>query len=143
MTQAGGELYCWWTLPEGVSTKQIKLEVKFGGSWMTLEIEGIGIFDRELLHQGRQDDVVWSVEGGELHLTLTKMERAKLWEELGKSLEMKYDDEGNVRPETLPEPYSINDRWQAFQQMVEDTDDGYGVPSYEELPRQSQKMVDV
>jgi len=143
MQQAGGEVYCWWELPDGVDAKKIKLDVKFGGSWLTLEIEGILIFDRELLNQVKQDDVVWSVEDGELHLTLTKMERAKLWEELGKSPEMKWDEKGEVIPETLPEPLSISDRWKMFQQMVEDTDDGNGVPAYEELSRPAQKMVDV
>ena len=112
--QAAGELYCWWSLPAGISAKDIKVSGS-GGEWLTVSVRDVPIFDRQLFHQIKGDDIIWSLDAGELSLTLTKRERSKLWDQLGSVSEMQRDASGKVIPSTIPEPMSINDRLAKFR----------------------------
>lgn len=137
--QAAGELYCWWSLPAGISARDIKVSGS-GGEWLTVSVRDVPIFDRQLFHQIKGDDIIWSLDAGELSLTLTKRERSKLWDQLGSVSEMQRDASGRVIPSTIPEPMSINDRLAKFRQMV--TGDDGEEPRYEDLNDQSRQLVD-
>ena len=136
--QAAGELYCWWSLPAGIQAKDI--QVSSSGEWLTVSVRDLRIFDRQLFHQIKVDDIIWSLDAGELSLTLTKRERSKLWDQLGSVSEMQRDATGRVIPSTIPEVMSAQDRLEKFRQMV-NGDDGEQ-PRYEDLNDQSKQLVD-
>ena len=136
--QAAGELYCWWSLPVGISAKEIQVKSS-GGERLTVVIRGIPIFDRSLFHHIK-GDLIWSLDAGELSLTLTKRERSKLWDQLGSVSEIQRDARGNVIQSTVPEAMSMNDRLDKFRQMV--TGDDGEQPRYEDLNDKSKQLVD-
>ena len=138
--QAGGEVYCWWTLPGGISSKDVKVQASKGGEHLLVEIKGIAVFDRPLFHTVRGDDVLWSLDAGELSLTLTKAERNKLWDQLGAVGDIQVDASGKVIASSVPEPMSASDRLQKFRQMVEG-DDGHQT-RYEDLGDTGKQLVD-
>lgn len=139
--QAAGEVYAWWTLPAGVSGKEVKVQVsKFGGH-LKVTARDVAIFDRPLFKQVRGDDVVWSIEDGDLHLTLTKMERNQVWDQLGEEVEILRDEQGEPLEHTIPEPMSSADRIDNFRQMIQG-DDGERV-SYDDLTKDQRHIVDV
>ncbi|CAJ1448095.1 unnamed protein product [Effrenium voratum] len=152
--QAAGELYCWWSLPNGVCAKDMDISVTASGSeWLKVEVkkamgwEGtprevrrdvhlehcwkVLIFNKQLFHYIKGDDVIWSLDAGELSLTLTKRERSKLWDQLGAVGEVLRDATGRVIPSTVPAPMSSGDRLEKFRQMV-----------YEDLDPKSRDLVD-
>jgi len=100
----------------------------------------VTIFDRKLFKAIRADDLIWSLEDTELHLTITKAERNKMWDQLGEEAAIKKDKQGNVIPETLPESASAADRMNKFRQMVTGDDGEY--VSYEDLDPAGRKLVD-
>ena len=138
--QAGGEVYCWWTLPAGIKSKDIEVQTSKGGAQLLVLVRGIPIFDRQLFHNIRGDDVLWSLDAGELSLTLTKAERNKLWDQLGTVCDIQVDASGKPIPSSIPEPMSASDRLQKFKQMVEG-DDGHQA-RYEELGDTGKQLVD-
>eukprot|EP00438_Fugacium_kawagutii_P034254 Skav225947 [mRNA] locus=scaffold1500:586407:588745:- [translate_table: standard] len=137
--QAAGELYCWWSLPPGIQAKDIKVSGS-GGERLMVSVRGVRIFDRQLFHQIKGDDIIWSLDAGELSLTLTKRERSKLWDQLGSVGEIQRDAAGNVVPSSIPEPMSMHDRLDKFRQMV--TGDDGEQPRYEDLNDKSKQLVD-
>mmetsp|Transcript_33466 Transcript_33466/g.77130 ORF Transcript_33466/g.77130 Transcript_33466/m.77130 type:complete len:644 (+) Transcript_33466:25-1956(+) len=138
--QAGGELYCWWSLPPGIVSKDVKVQASNGGTRLSLEVKGITIFDRPLFHHIRGDDVLWSLDAGELALTLTKGERNKLWDQLGAVSDIQFDANGKAISSSVPEPMSANDRLKKFKEMVEG-DDGHQA-RYEDLGDSGKQLVD-
>ena len=138
--QAAGELYCWWSLPPGIVAKDIRVQTSNGGESLCVQVRDVLIFDRQLFHPIKGDDIIWSLDAGELSLTLTKRERSKLWDQLGVVSEMQRDAQGRVIESTIPEPMSINDRLDKFRQMV--TGDDGQQPRYEELDDRSKQLVD-
>ncbi|CAJ1356087.1 unnamed protein product [Effrenium voratum] len=121
--QAAGELYCWWSLPNGVCAKDISVTAS-GSEWLKVEVKKVLIFNKQLFHYIKGDDVIWSLDAGELSLTLTKRERSKLWDQLGAVGEVLRDATGRVIPSTVPAPMSSGDRLEKFRQMVTG-DDGH------------------
>eukprot|EP00411_Alexandrium_monilatum_P076930 CAMPEP_0175492630 /NCGR_PEP_ID=MMETSP0096-20121207/2362_1 /TAXON_ID=311494 /ORGANISM="Alexandrium monilatum, Strain CCMP3105" /LENGTH=697 /DNA_ID=CAMNT_0016794561 /DNA_START=1 /DNA_END=2092 /DNA_ORIENTATION=+ len=139
--QAAGEVYCWWKMPSQVSGREVKVRSAQGGTHMLVEARDVVIFDSPLFHVIKADDIVWSVDDGELHLTLTKFERNKLWEQLGQVSEVQRDDHGEVRVESLPEPLSAGERVSKFQEMVQG-DDGVEY-NYDDLDADAREFVDI
>merc|ERR1712217_529297 len=84
--------------------------------------------------------MIWSVNDNELHLTLTKRESNKLWDQLGILSEIQKDNSGKINPDTIPEPMSAADRVEKFKQMVSN-DDG-DQKNYDDLDMQSKELVD-
>jgi len=138
--QAATEVYCWWTLPPEVSGKDIKVRCTQAGRWLEIKVRGETLFDHELFDAVRQADVIWTVEKGDFHLTLTKANKSKLWEQLGAVQEIRRDAEGKAIPETIPEPMSAGDRVGLFQNMLEG-DDGER-SNYDDLDPKSRELVD-
>ena len=89
------------------------------------------VFDSKLFKTVRGDDVVWSVEDSELHMTLTKAEKAKIWDQLGEVGSARRDAPG----------MSAEDRVAKFRQMVTGDDGDY--TRYEDMDRQGRHLVDV
>lgn len=138
--QAGTEIYCWWKLPAEISGKEIKVKISQAGSFLTVSVRDVVLFDRRLFDTVRADDLVWSIDGGELHLTLTKGESNKLWEQLAEVGEVEKDESGQVKPETLPDPLPASERLEKFNQMITG-DDGVEF-NYEDLDAQGRSLVD-
>ena len=76
--QAAGELYCWWSLPAGILAKDINVDASNGGESLRVQVRNVVIFDRQLFHHIKGDDIIWSLDAGELSVTLTKRERSNL-----------------------------------------------------------------
>merc|ERR1712150_58823 len=110
------------------------------GSWLKIIVKNVVIFDRMLFHMIRTDDIIWSVEDSELHLTLTKREKNKLWDQLGIVFEIQRNANGKINPDTSPEPMSCCDRLEKFKQMISNDDGDH--KNYEDLDKQSQEIVD-
>jgi len=138
--QAAGELYCWWALPAGITGKEVKVQGLNSGQRLIVQVRDVVIFDRPLFHHIRGDDIVWSVDAGELSLTLTKGERSQLWDQLGAVGDVQFDDSGKAVKDTIPEPMSGGDRIEKFRQMVTG-DDGHQT-SYSELDPKGRDLVD-
>merc|ERR1711918_219462 len=102
-----------------------------GGSRLRVVVRGVEIFSNKLFLPVRQDDVIWSLEDGQLHLTLTKAELDKLWNDLGEEVEVERDETGEPLPHTIPEPMSARERIDKFKQVIEG-DDGRQ-SAYEDL----------
>ena len=113
--QAAGELYCWWDLPIGIQAKEITVESS--RERLLVEVCGVRIFEKQLFHEIKED-VIWSLDGSELSLTLTKRERSRLWDQLGAVSEIARGADGRVIKSSIPEPMSMNDRLEKFRQMV-------------------------
>lgn len=147
--QAGKEIYAWWRLSNEIKGSQVKVDVTRGGAHMKVMIQNHVIFDQDVFAPIRADDVLWSIEdadhmmepGRYLHLTLTKREESKLWECLAFVPEVQRDEKGDAIPSTIPEPYSVGDRLEAFRQMVHE-DDGEEV-RYEDLSYEAREYVDL
>eukprot|EP00930_Biecheleria_cincta_P031986 TRINITY_DN22197_c0_g1_i1.p1 TRINITY_DN22197_c0_g1~~TRINITY_DN22197_c0_g1_i1.p1 ORF type:complete len:640 (-),score=154.29 TRINITY_DN22197_c0_g1_i1:293-2212(-) len=138
--QAAGELYCWWALPAGITGKDVKVQALKGGERLMVQVRDVVIFDRPLFHHVRADDIVWSVDAGEISLTLTKGERSKLWDQLGAVGDVQFDESGKAVKDSIPEPMSGADRLEKFRQMVSG-DDGHQT-SYSELDEKGRNLVD-
>jgi len=141
LEQAGNEVYAWWTLPTRISGRDIKITAAKGGSWLKVSVRDVLIFDQQLFSQILGDNIVWSVADGELHVTLTKSERNKLWEQLGQVPDVRRDAEGQVCADSIPEPLSGSDRLEMFRQLV-NGDDGEQM-RYDELDTDSRELVDL
>mmetsp|Transcript_97011 Transcript_97011/g.279963 ORF Transcript_97011/g.279963 Transcript_97011/m.279963 type:complete len:412 (-) Transcript_97011:28-1263(-) len=139
--QAGGEVYCWWALPEGISARDVRVTAGGGGARLRVELLGKPIFDGRLFDTILVGDLVWSVSDGELHVTLTKADRNRLWEQLGIVEEVRRDESGNIIPESLPAPMSMAERLDKFRQMVQG-DDGQQA-RYDDLDPRTKQLVDV
>jgi len=138
--QAAGEVYAWWHLPPSISGKEVQVKSANDGRHLSVVVRGVTIFSGPLFNQIRGSDMLWSVDEGELHLTLTKGERSKLWEQLSEVSEVRRDAGGNVIADSVPEPMSSRDRLDRFRQMV-DGDDGVR-NNYDDLPPETKRMVD-
>jgi len=139
--QAAGEVYCWWNLPPEIGGREIKVKTSQGGGYLTVTVRDVKIFHAKLFDTIRADDLVWSVDNGELHLTMTKGERHKLWEQLGEVGEIQHDENGEAKPETLPEPFSPGERFAKFSEMIHGDD---GVEhNYDDLDPEARRLVDV
>ena len=84
-------------------------------------------------------------DDGKLSLTLTKRDRGKLWEQLGRPAELVRDSEGKVDASSSHnmaalQPLTAEDRIAMFREMVEG-DDGQD-PRYEELDPDARQLVD-
>mmetsp|Transcript_127417 Transcript_127417/g.231635 ORF Transcript_127417/g.231635 Transcript_127417/m.231635 type:complete len:561 (+) Transcript_127417:72-1754(+) len=139
-SQAASEVYCWWSLPAGVAGKEITVRCMQGGAALTVMVREVAIFDRKLFQHVKADQLIWTLEDHELHLTLTKAEKDTLWEQLGEVPEMAVDSSGEVIPETIPEPMTAAQRVAMWRDMVQGDDGEY--VGYEALDRTSQKYVD-
>merc|ERR1712137_178593 len=84
--------------------------------------------------------MVWTLDSGELHVTLTKAERHQLWEQFAVVPEVQRDERGEVIPETVPAALSSRDRMERFQEMVRG-DDGHQA-CYDDLDSKSKQLVD-
>merc|ERR1712203_92354 len=93
-----------------------------------------------LFHLVRANDMVWSMDRGELSLTLTKVERNKLWEQFDEVPEPRRDESGAVIPEIVPEALSSRKRMDQFRKMVQG-DDGQRT-CYDDLDPSSRDLVD-
>lgn len=138
--QSAGELYCWWTVLPEVSGADVKVECSGGGTKLRVVIRGVVVFDGVLFAKIKADDLVWSVADSELHLTLTKSLRSKLWDSLGEEVEAQTDERGNVLQETLAQPRTAAERLEMFKQLVHG-DDGHQV-SYDTLDQPTKMIVD-
>jgi len=137
--QAAGEVYCWWPMPPGIVGKDVRVECTEGGARLAVSVRGVEIFRQKLFQRIKMDDIVWSVEDRDLHLTLTKFEREVLWEQLGEVPEIQYDEHGEMIPETVPEPMSAGERLHMFRQMT--TGDDGVVADFESMSRSEQRFV--
>jgi len=138
--QAASEVYAWWELTPDIRGSDCKVRCSQGGQWLTVAVRGVAIFDAELFQPVRGADTLWEVLDGTLHVTLTKAEHNKLWEQLQKVPEVVKDERGQALPETIPEPLSGAERVKLFQNLL-DGDDGLP-PNYDSLDRQTKQLVD-
>mmetsp|Transcript_22179 Transcript_22179/g.50696 ORF Transcript_22179/g.50696 Transcript_22179/m.50696 type:complete len:234 (-) Transcript_22179:32-733(-) len=135
--QAPGEVYCWWQLPESVKAGEIKVESREAGQLLLVEVRGHSVFEKELFAPIRPNDIVWYVEDGTLHLTLSKQERSKLWEQLSK---LPASDRDTARQNTSLQPLTADERIAMFREMV-NGDDGQD-QRYDELDPETRQLVD-
>lgn len=139
--QAGSEVYCWWVLPPEVHAREIRVDCTKKGEHLKVSVRDVIVFDNKLFKAVRGDDVVWSIEDSELHVTLTKSEKAKIWDQLGEVGAVQRDAKGNVIPESLPPSMSSEDRVAKFREMVTGDDGDY--TSYEDMDPKARHLVDV
>jgi tetratricopeptide (TPR) repeat protein len=138
--QAATEVYCWWPLPREVSASEITVDCMQGGAALSIVVRDVVIFEQKLFDCIKGNATLWSLEDHELHLTLTKVQKDKLWEQLSQVPDIIRDESGETVPESVPESMSAAQRVALWKQMVVE-DDGER-PSYDELDRTSQKYVD-
>jgi len=141
LEQAGTEVYAWWTLPSRISGKDVKITAAKGGTWLTVAVRNVLVFDQQLFGRILGGNIVWSVADGELHVTLTKNERNQLWEQLSRVAEVQRDAEGRACPDSIPEPLSASHRLELFRQLV-NGDDGEQM-RYDDLDMGERELVDL
>mmetsp|Transcript_67506 Transcript_67506/g.141095 ORF Transcript_67506/g.141095 Transcript_67506/m.141095 type:complete len:614 (-) Transcript_67506:127-1968(-) len=139
-SQAAGEVYCCWRIPQCIKGREVEVTASDSGGNLLVKVRDVVLFNGPLFGKIRTNDILWSVSGGELNLTLTKGERSKLWEQLGQVSSLRVDEGGKVDPSSVPEPLSAKDRMDRFREMIEGED---GEEScYDDLPVETKRLVD-
>eukprot|EP00928_Gymnodinium_smaydae_P015547 TRINITY_DN15755_c0_g2_i1.p1 TRINITY_DN15755_c0_g2~~TRINITY_DN15755_c0_g2_i1.p1 ORF type:complete len:406 (-),score=56.58 TRINITY_DN15755_c0_g2_i1:224-1441(-) len=138
--QASTEVYAWWNLPLGVSAKDIDVSCRDAGRRLCITIQGVVVFDQRLFHRVRADDTTWFLDGCELNLTLSKYEKAKVWECLHETAEVTHENQGRVPSGAVPNALSASERIRLFRDMVEG-DDGSSA-AWDDLDLEQKRYVD-